>query len=496
MNGPVPSSHLDDSAGIQTVDDFASEEEFLSAVDDSIRYFSEGDLITGKVVRVDRDEVLVDVSYKTEGVINQKELSVRSNVVPSDLVQVGDEISALVLIKEDKDGRLILSKRRAQFEQAWENVAKIKAADGVISGTVIEVVKGGLIVDIGLRGFLPASLIDLRRVRDFSSYLEQQVDAKILELDKTRNNVVLSRRALLEETQSVVRSQVMAQLEKGQVRTGVISSIVSFGAFVDLGGVDGLVHVSELSWKHVDHASELYNLGDEVTVEVLEVDSERDRVSLSIRATQEDPWKLLAKTHAIGHIVPGEVCKFVPFGAFVKLAEGVEGLVHLSELSVEHVDQPEAYVSLGERVFVKIIDIDLERRRISLSVRQADEGLLHDAPFDPATYGMVAEYDEEGNYKYPEGFDPNLNEWLPGFETQKTIWEEEYSKAQSRYDEHKSLFEAKRAKQSGLSSGTDTSTDEGGLAYGDENNRLMTPIVDSVSALNLQPKIEKDPQSS
>lgn len=205
-----------------------------------------------------------------------------------------------MLIKEDKDGRLILSKRRAQFEQAWENVAKIKAADGVISGTVIEVVKGGLIVDIGLRGFLPASLIDLRRVRDFSSYLEQQVDAKILELDKTRNNVVLSRRALLEETQSVVRSQVMAQLEKGQVRTGVISSIVSFGAFVDLGGVDGLVHVSELSWKHVDHASELYNLGDEVTVEVLEVDSERDRVSLSIRATQEDPWKLLAKPMQLG----------------------------------------------------------------------------------------------------------------------------------------------------------------------------------------------------
>ncbi|WP_315306136.1 S1 RNA-binding domain-containing protein, partial [Rothia dentocariosa] len=284
------------------INDIGNEEEFLKAVDETIKYFNDGDLVSGQVVKVDHDEVLLDIGYKTEGVIPSRELSIKHDVDPGEVVAVGDEIEALVLTKEDKEGRLILSKKRAQYERAWGDIEKIKENDGVVTGTVIEVVKGGLILDIGLRGFLPASLVEMRRVRDLAPYIGQQLEAKIIELDKNRNNVVLSRRAWLEQTQSEVRSTFLNQLEKGQVREGVVSSIVNFGAFVDLGGVDGLVHVSELSWKHIDHPSEVVEVGQPVTVEVLEVDLDRERVSLSLKATQEDPWQAFARTHALGQI--------------------------------------------------------------------------------------------------------------------------------------------------------------------------------------------------
>ena len=202
-----------------------------------------------------------------------------------------------------------------------------------------------------------------------------ELEAKIIELDKNRNNVVLSRRAWLEQTQSEVRQNFLTQLQKGQIRKGVVSSIVNFGAFVDLGGVDGLVHVSELSWKHIDHPSEVVEVGQEVTVEVLDVDMDRERVSLSLKATQEDPWQAFARTHQIGQIVPGKVTKLVPFGAFVRVEEGIEGLVHVSELAERHVEIPEQVVQVNDDVMVKIIDIDLERRRISLSLKQANEGV-------------------------------------------------------------------------------------------------------------------------
>jgi small subunit ribosomal protein S1 len=357
------------------VDDFATAEEFAQAVDATIKYFNDGDIVTGTVVKVDRDEVLLDIGYKTEGVIPSKELSIKHDVDPFDVVSVGDVIEALVQQKEDKEGRLILSKKRAQYERAWGTIEKVKEEDGVVTGRVIEVVKGGLIVDIGLRGFLPASLVEMRRVRDLQPYVGQELEAKIIELDKNRNNVVLSRRAWLEQTQSEVRHTFLNQLAKGQIRKGVVSSIVNFGAFVDLGGVDGLVHVSELSWKHIDHPSEVVEVGDEVTVEVLDVDMDRERVSLSLKATQEDPWQTFARTHQIGQIVPGKVTKLVPFGAFVRVEEGIEGLVHVSELAERHVEIPEQVVAVNDEVMVKIIDIDLERRRISLSLKQANEGV-------------------------------------------------------------------------------------------------------------------------
>ena len=420
------------------VNDIGSEEDLLAAIDATIKYFNDGDIVEGTVVKVDHDEVLLDIGYKTEGVILSRELSIKHDVDPDEVVSVGDKVEALVLQKEDKEGRLLLSKKRAQYERAWGQIEKVKEEDGVVTGTVIEVVKGGLILDIGLRGFLPASLVEMRRVRDLQPYIGRELEAKIIELDKNRNNVVLSRRAWLEQTQSEVRTNFLHTLQKGQVRKGAVSSIVNFGAFVDLGGVDGLVHVSELSWKHIDHPSEVVEVGQEVTVEVLDVDMDRERVSLSLKATQEDPWQAFARTHAIGQVVPGKVTKLVPFGAFVRVEDGIEGLVHISELAQRHVELPEQVVKVGDEVFVKVIDIDLERRRISLSLKQANEGVDPGSEdFDPSLYGMAAEYDENGNYKYPEGFDPDTQEWMEGFEAQREAWEAQYAEAQARWESHK-----------------------------------------------------------
>ena len=429
------------------VNDIGDADAFLAAIDETIKYFNDGDIVEGTIVKVDRDEVLLDIGYKTEGVIPSRELSIKHDVDPNDVVALGDQVEALVLQKEDKEGRLILSKKRAQYERAWGTIEKIKDEDGIVEGSVIEVVKGGLILDIGLRGFLPASLVEMRRVRDLQPYVGQTLEAKIIELDKNRNNVVLSRRAWLEETQSAVRQNFLTTLQKGQVRSGVVSSIVNFGAFVDLGGVDGLVHVSELSWKHIDHPSEVVEVGQEVTVEVLDVDMDRERVSLSLKATQEDPWQQFARTHQIGQVVPGKVTKLVPFGAFVRVDEGIEGLVHISELAERHVEIPEQVVQVGDEIFVKVIDIDLERRRISLSLKQANEGTIGEAvEFDPTLYGMAANYDEQGNYLYPEGFDAETNEWLEGFEAQREEWEKQYARAKERFDAHqKQVEEARKA---------------------------------------------------
>ena len=430
------------------INDIGTEEDFIKAVDSTIKNFDDGDLVEGTVVKVDHDEVLLDIGYKTEGVIPSRELSIKKDVDPDEVVEVGDTIEALVVTKEDKEGRLILSKKRAQYERAWGDIEKIKEADGVVEGTVIEAVKGGLIVDIGLRGFLPASLVEMRRVRDLSPYIGQKIKAKILELDKNRNNVVLSRRQYLEETQSEVRETFLSQLKKGQIREGVVSSIVNFGAFVDLGGVDGLIHVSELSWKHIDHPSEVVKVGDKVTVEVLDVDLDRERISLSLKATQEDPWQRFARTHVPGQIVKGKVTKIVQFGVFISVEDGIEGLVHISELANRHVENPETVVKPGEEVFVKVIDVVLDRRRISLCVKRANDSV------DPALYGMPAEYDEQGNYKYPEGFDPATNEWIAGYEKQREEWEAQYAAAHDLWEQHKE-FVAKELENAAASAAED-----------------------------------------
>jgi small subunit ribosomal protein S1 len=394
----VESSADAEPNGLVVLDDLGGQS-FADAVDATIVEFDDGDIVTGRVVKIDSDEVLLDIGFKSEGVIPSRELSIRNDVDPHEIVALDDELEALVLQKEDKDGRLILSKKRAQYERAWGTIEEIKEKDGIVKGPVIEVVKGGLILDIGLRGFLPASLVDLRRVRDLQPYVGREIECKIIELDKNRNNVVLSRRAYLEETQREQRDEFLANLKPGEVRDGVVSSVVNFGAFVDLGGMDGLVHVSELSWKHVDHPSSVVQVGDEVTVQVLDVDLSRERISLSLKATQQDPWQEFANSHEVGELVYGRVTKLVPFGAFVQVGEGIEGLVHISEMAIHHVEAPEQVVTPGEELWVKIIDIDLDRRRISLSIKQAAEGGVVAQEYQDH-FGEHA-YDEQGNYIGP-----------------------------------------------------------------------------------------------
>jgi small subunit ribosomal protein S1 len=383
----VPRQITLDDLGGQSLDD---------AYAASMVVVEDGQIVEGTVVKVDRDEVLLDIGYKSEGVIPNRELSIRNEVDPSQVVSIGDEVEALVLQKEDKEGRLILSKKRAQYERAWGKIEEIKESEGVVAGPVIEVVKGGLIIDIGLRGFLPASLVELRRVRDLQPYVGKTLEAKIIELDKNRNNVVLSRRAWLEETQKEQREDFLANLKPGERRKGVVSSVVNFGAFVDLGGMDGLIHVSELSWKHVDHPGSVVAVGDEVEVEVLEVDLDRERISLSLKATQQDPWQEFASNHQVGELVYGRVTKLVPFGAFIQVGDGIEGLVHISEMSAHHVDLPEQVVTPSEELWVKIIDLDLDRRRISLSIKQAAEGGVVAAEYQQ--HFGEENYDAEGNY--------------------------------------------------------------------------------------------------
>ena len=334
--------------------------------------FEEGDVVNGKVVRIDRDEVLLDIGYKSEGVIPAGELSIRKNVDTSEEVELGEEIDALVVTKEDAEGRLILSKKRARFEKAWRKIEAAAENGEPVEGNVIEVVKGGLILDLGIRGFLPASLVDIRRVHNLDEFMSTTLECKVIELNRSRNNVVLSRRAVLEEERKEVRDQILDRLQPGEVVEGKISNIVDFGAFVDLEGIDGLIHISELSWSHVNHPSEVVAIGDTVKIKVLDIDRDRQRISLGLKQTQEDPWQRVVSTYRSGDVLEGTVTKVVSFGAFVEILDGVEGLVHISELADHHVENPSDVVELGASLNVKILEIDEERRRLSLSIKRVE----------------------------------------------------------------------------------------------------------------------------
>ncbi len=344
--------------------------------DATMQPFEEGEVVTGRVVRIDKDEVLVDIGYKSEGVIPSGELSIRKSVDPREEVQLGEEVDAIVLTKEDQDGRLIMSKKRARFEKAWRRIEAAAESGQPVEGNVIEVVKGGLIIDLGVRGFLPASLVDIRRVPNLDEYMGTKIETKVIELNRSRNNVVLSRRAVLEEERKEVRQQILDRLQPGLVVEGQISNIVDFGAFVDLDGIDGLIHISELSWSHVNHPSEILNIGDTVQVKVLDIDRDRQRISLGLKQTQEDPWQRIVDTYNVGDELEGTVTKVVTFGAFVEILDGVEGLVHISELAVHHVESPREVVHPGDEIRVKILEIDSERRRLSLSAKRVEDQIL------------------------------------------------------------------------------------------------------------------------
>ncbi|HEX8086091.1 MAG TPA: 30S ribosomal protein S1 [Solirubrobacteraceae bacterium] len=344
--------------------------------DATLRHFDEGDVVTGRVVRIDNDEVLVDIGYKSEGVIPSNELSIRKSVDPHDEVELGEEVDALVLTKEDQDGRLIMSKKRARFEKAWRRIEAAQESGAPIEGNVIEVVKGGLIIDLGVRGFLPASLVDIRRVPNLDEFMGQTLETRVIELNRSRNNVVLSRRAVLEEERKEQRQEILDRLQPGLIVEGTISNIVDFGAFVDLNGIDGLIHISELSWSHVNHPGEVVAIGDEVQVKVLDIDRDRQRISLGLKQTQEDPWQRVVSMYNVGDELEGKVTKVVTFGAFVEILDGVEGLVHISELAPYHVENPREIVEPGVDIMVKILEIDSERRRLSLSAKRVENQIL------------------------------------------------------------------------------------------------------------------------
>ena len=385
--------------------------EIIPNYDITMTVFGEGDIVTGNVVRIDKDEVLVDIGYKSEGVIPVNELSIRKNVNTSEEVTLGEEIDALVMTKEDADGRLILSKKRAKFEKAWKRIEGAFESGEPVKGTVIEVVKGGLILDLGVRGFLPASLVDIRRVQDLQEYVTQELNCRVIEMNRNRNNVVLSRRAVLEEERKEVRQQIIDDLNVGDVVEGTISNIVDFGAFVDLDGIDGLIHISELSWTHINHPSEVLQVNQKVKVKVLDIDRDRQRISLGLKQTQEDPWQKIVAQHKVGDVVEGRVTKIVAFGAFVEIYEGIEGLVHISELANRHVERPDEVVSVGQIVQVKIIEVDSERRRLSLSIKRVDGDNVK--PLRPLT----PEPDEDAEAEIEAEVEAEVEEIVEAIET-------------------------------------------------------------------------------
>ena len=394
--------------------DTIAPEDFPEVLEQTMVNFSNGDIIEGTVVNVTRNEIMVDVGYKSEGIIPSRELSVQKETDPRAILNIGDKVQALVMNKEDDDGRLLLSVKRAKYEKAWKEIENLTKEGSSVKGTVVEVVKGGLIVDIGVRGFLPASLIDVRRIKDLDSFNGKEIEAKIVEFDRQKNNIVLSRKAYMEEELSDERQEFLDDLEVGNIKEGVVSSIVNFGAFVDIGGMDGLVHVSELSWRHVENPNEVVKVGDKVDVKVLEIDNDKNRISLSIKQVTDDPWENFSSDFKEGDIVEGEVSKVVPFGAFVSIAGGVEGLVHVTEISLTEIKSPELELGIGQKVQIKLIEIDSEKRKVALSIKQADpEWKEEDLEEEPVEmHSTQTENDPQPQRQKVKGIDESLESIL------------------------------------------------------------------------------------
>jgi 4-hydroxy-3-methylbut-2-enyl diphosphate reductase len=332
-----------------------------------------GAIIKGKVVHVSNDEVLVDIDYKSEGRIPLNELSFITNANPEDIVSVGDEIYVKVLKVDDTEGNVILSKKRADADISWEQLEQLYKSGETLQAKVVQVVKGGLLVNVGVRGFIPASHVSRGFENNLGKYVGQTLELKIIELDRSKNNVVFSHKQVLEEKHAKAKEEAFANLKPGMKVHGVVRRLTDFGAFVDIGGgVEGLLHVSEMAYSRVNHPSDVVAEGDEVTVMILGVDKERERISLGLKQTVPDPWTTVGERYAVGQKVTGEVTRVVDFGAFVKLEDGVEGLVHISELSHKHVAKAEDVVKPGDQVQVKVISVDPDARRIGLSIKELE----------------------------------------------------------------------------------------------------------------------------
>lgn len=331
-----------------------------------------GELVKGIVVQVGMDEVLVDIGAKSEGVVPRKELACYGVNNPQDIVKVGDEIECVVIKEEDNEGKILLSKERADAEKAWDGLEKAMEDGTIIKGTVREVVKGGLLVDVGVRAFIPASLVDVGYVEDLNKYLGQEFEVRIIEMNKLRKKVVASRKVVLAEQNVRKREELLANLQNGQVVKGVVRRLTQFGAFVDLGGLDGLLHISEMSWHRINHPQEVVKVGDELEVAVLKVDRDNEKISLGLKQVLPNPWDNIEEKYPAGGVFPAKVVRLAPFGAFVQLEPGVEGLVHISHLADRHVAKPDEVVTEGQEVKVKVLSVDTAEKRIRLSIREVD----------------------------------------------------------------------------------------------------------------------------
>lgn len=350
-----------------------TQEEIIEKTAQQLKTFNRGDIIQGTVAQVGENEVLIDVGGKSEGIIPVTELSLKENVVPSEEVQVGDVIQVYVIKSENEEGNPILSKRRADRVRAWEKIQESFETGDILEGKAEQVVKGGLLIDIGLRGFMPASLVDIGYVENLEDYVGKDLRFKIVEIDREKNKIILAQKPVLEAEVNEQKKKTLAGIKAGEKVKGTVRRLTNFGAFVDIGGIDGLLHVSELSWGRVNHPSEVLSEGDEIEVYILAVDQDKEKISLGLKQLLDNPWKKAAKNYQEGQIVTGKVVRTVSFGAFVELEPGVEGLVHISQLAREHVARAEDVVQVGQEVTVKILDVDVKSERISLSIKDASD---------------------------------------------------------------------------------------------------------------------------
>ncbi|MFW6269782.1 MAG: bifunctional 4-hydroxy-3-methylbut-2-enyl diphosphate reductase/30S ribosomal protein S1 [Bacillota bacterium] len=353
----------------ETENNETSTEEIDYSVND-IADLKKGQIVTGTVSQIKNDGVYVDVNYKTDGFIPLRELSHNNITDPNEIVELNQEIEVVILTLEDDEGNMILSKKRADYEKAWEDIMEAYENNEIIEAEVEKVVKGGLVVDIGLRGFIPASHVAIGFVEDLDDYVGKTLKLKVIEVERDKNNVVLSAKDVLEEERTAEKEKTLETLEEGKTLKGVITKLVDFGAFVDIGGVEGLLHISEMSWGRIGHPSEVFEEGQEIEVQVLSVDKEEERISLGYKQLLPDPWQEFLGKHYEGEVLTGKVTKLVDFGAFVEIEEGVEGLIHISQLSHRHVKTPDEVLSVGEEIEVKIINIDEEQKRVGLSIKE------------------------------------------------------------------------------------------------------------------------------
>jgi small subunit ribosomal protein S1 len=349
--------------------DEAAFDELAQMYDQSFSGIKEGEIVQGRVVNINPNEVLVDIGFKSEGAIPIKEFGDDPNAVG-----IGQEVEVFLENVEDLEGRVVLSKQKADFMRVWDSIKEAHDNGTTVRGRLMRRIKGGIVVDLlGVEAFLPGSQIDIRQVKNFDQYLGNEYEFKIIKLNKARRNIVVSRRSVLEEEREKMRTELVSELEDGQIREGVVKNITDFGAFIDLGGLDGLLHITDMSWGRVSHPSEMVSIGDRIRVKVLNYDRERERISLGLKQLTPHPWENIGDRYPEDTTTMGKVVSITDYGAFVELEEGIEGLVHISEMSwTQHVRHPSKLVSIGDQVEVMVLKLDIENQKISLGMKQTD----------------------------------------------------------------------------------------------------------------------------